>query len=91
MLYIRRDVKLYSIEIPPFRWLQAMSCPPAPFLESSFLQAARDALSPGGMLVFNCVSRSKKALASALASLQRHFAEVRSEVRELDILGSSSV
>ena len=54
-----------------------MSCPPAEFLHSGFLSAARDTLAPGGMLVFNCVSRSKPALAAALTSLQAHFAQVR--------------
>lgn len=53
-----------------------MSCPPAEFLRGPFLSAARDSLAAGGMLVFNCVSRSKPALAAALASLQAHFAQV---------------
>jgi spermidine synthase len=36
-----------------------MSCPPAAFLEESFLHAVRDRLSEGGILVVNIVARAK--------------------------------
>lgn len=53
-----------------------MSCPPPAFLSKEFLLNARSALSPGAVLIINCVSRSKAALQSAVASLQEVFREV---------------
>ena len=48
----------------------AMSCPPPAFLEPRCLQHARRALKDTGLLVINCVTRSEKAFASALAAVQ---------------------
>ena len=48
----------------------AMSCPPPPFLEPRFLQHASRALKDTGLLIINCVTRSEKAFASALESVQ---------------------
>lgn len=56
--------------------VQAMSCPPPPFLEDSFLQAARRVLAPGGVMAVNCVTRSDAAFSGAAAALQRAFAQV---------------
>lgn len=47
-----------------------MSCPPAPFLESSFLGHARQVLKPDGMLAVNCVSRAAEPYKAAVKSLQ---------------------
>lgn len=48
----------------------AMSCPPAPFLESAFLQHAKQVLTPQGMLVINCVSRAAEPYKAAVKALQ---------------------
>lgn len=48
----------------------AMSCPPAPFLESTFLGDAKQALKPGGMLAVNCVSRAAEPYRAAVETLQ---------------------
>ena len=48
----------------------AISCPPAPFLESHFLKNALQALRPHGLLVVNCVTRSDLAFQKALQSVQ---------------------
>ena len=47
-----------------------MSCPPAPFLESRFLEHARQLLKPGGMLAVNCVSRAAEPYTAAVKALQ---------------------
>ena len=51
----------------------AMTCPPPPFLEPPFLQAAAAALRPGGALVMNLVTRSPGARDAALAALRTVF------------------
>lgn len=48
----------------------AMSCPPPAFLQSTFLQDAREVLKESGMLIVNCVTRSEKAFAEAISSIQ---------------------
>lgn len=48
----------------------AMSCPPAPFLESAFLGDAKQVLKPGGMLAVNCVSRAAEPYRAAVKALQ---------------------
>ena len=48
----------------------AMSCPPAAFLEPEFLGYAKQVLSPGGMLVINCVSRAEAPYKAAVKALQ---------------------
>lgn len=55
---------------------QAMSCPPQQFLAPRFLQAARAALAPGGVLAVNCVTRSNTAFRAAVTALQAEFPEV---------------
>eukprot|EP00884_Botryococcus_braunii_P023150 jgi/Botrbrau1/9519/Bobra.0211s0010.1 len=55
---------------------QAMSCPPAPFLEEAFLQNARRALGGSGLIAMNCVTRSPAALQAALASVKGQFRNV---------------
>ena len=47
-----------------------MSCPPAPFLESNFLENAIQVLKPGGMLAVNCVSRAAEPYRAAVKALQ---------------------
>lgn len=59
-----------------------MSCPPPPFLESSFLQAAHRALAPGGVVAVNCVTRSDAAFRAAAAALQNTFPQVPSSWQE---------
>lgn len=53
-----------------------MSCPPPPFLGGSFLQTARRALAPGGVMAVNCVTRSNAAFRAAAATLQNTFPQV---------------
>lgn len=53
-----------------------MSCPPAEFLEESFLLAARDRLCEGGMLVINVVARAKAPHITVPQKLKKAFAEV---------------
>ena len=48
----------------------AMSCPPAPFLESRFLGQAKQVLRHGGMLAVNCVSRAAEPYTAAVKALQ---------------------
>lgn len=48
----------------------AISCPPAAFLEASFLEQASKSLKPTGSLVINCVTRSDTAITGVLKSLQ---------------------
>ena len=49
---------------------QAMTCPPAAFLERDFLDNAHRSLAQEGLLVVNCVCRSEPIFNSAVASLQ---------------------
>ena len=49
---------------------QAMTCPPAAFLERSFLRDAHSALRAEGLLVMNCVCRSQAVFDSAVSALQ---------------------
>ena len=49
---------------------QAMTCPPAAFLERRFLQDAHRSLAQEGLLVMNCVCRSQTVFDSAVAALQ---------------------
>ena len=49
---------------------QAMTCPPAAFLERAFLADAHRSLTQEGLLVVNCVCRSESVFDSAVASLQ---------------------
>ena len=49
---------------------QAMTCPPAAFLERRFLDDAHRSLGSDGLLVVNCVCRSEPIIESAVASLQ---------------------
>ena len=62
-----------------------MSCPPPAFLSKEFLLNARSALGPGAVLIINCVSRSKAALQSAVASLQEVFREVHMQDMDDDV------
>ncbi len=62
-----------------------MSCPPPAFLSKEFLLNAQSALSPGAALIINCVSRSKAALQSAVASLQEVFREVHTQDMDDDV------
>lgn len=48
----------------------AMTCPPAAFLGDRFLENARAAVRPDGLLIVNCVSRSAEAFSNAAAALQ---------------------
>lgn len=48
----------------------AMSCPPAPFLESRFLGHAKQVLRHGGMMAVNCVSRAAEPFKAAVKALQ---------------------
>lgn len=56
----------------------AMSCPPPAFLTPEFLQQARAALSPGGVLAVNCVTRSAAAFSGAVSALKSAFPQVHS-------------
>ena len=67
------------------RVAQAMSCPPPAFLSKEFLSNARGALGSSGMLVINCVSRSKAAVDTAIAAIQDVFREVRMQEMEDDV------
>ena len=49
---------------------QAMTCPPAAFLEREFLDDAHRSLAREGLLVVNCVCRSAPVFDSAVAALQ---------------------
>ena len=49
---------------------QAMTCPPAAFLERRFLQDAHRCLSQEGLLIMNCVCRSQTVFDSAVSALQ---------------------
>ncbi len=49
---------------------QAMSCPPPAFLEKDFLENAKQALRPGGVLAMNCVTRAKASLGAAVAAVK---------------------
>lgn len=49
---------------------QAMTCPPAAFLERGFLETAHRSLSAEGLLVMNCVCRSESVFDSAVSALQ---------------------
>ena len=62
-----------------------MSCPPPAFLRAEFLANARAALGSAGMLVINCVSRSKAALDAALAAIQEVFREVQMQEMADDV------
>lgn len=53
-----------------------MSCPPAEFLEESFLRAARDKLFAGGMLIINVVARAKAPHVTVPEIMKKVFAEV---------------
>lgn len=53
-----------------------MSCPPAEFLEESFLSAVRRRLCEGGMLVINLVARAKAPHITVPEKLKKVFAEV---------------
>ncbi len=48
----------------------AMSCPPAAFVQPTFLGHARSALRPGGMLVINCVTRLEEPFQAAVEALK---------------------
>ena len=48
----------------------AMTCPPAAFLGEDFLENARAAVRPDGLVIVNCVSRSAEAFSKAAAALQ---------------------
>ncbi|CAK0783523.1 hypothetical protein CVIRNUC_006722 [Coccomyxa viridis] len=62
---------------------QAMTCPPAAFLDREFLANAHRSLAQEGLLVVNCVCRSAPVFNSAVASLQAVF----EDVYELDAEG----
>lgn len=63
-----------------------MSCPPAAFLEPTFLDAVQGLLHPAGSLVlFNLACRSQPLLASTLESLGKRFAQVCVAQAEEDI------
>ncbi len=57
---------------------QAMTCPPAAFLERQFLQDAHRSLAQEGLLVMNCVCRSQPVFDSAVAALQVNAAFTQS-------------
>ena len=48
----------------------AMSCPPAAFVQTTFLGHARSALRRGGMLVINCVTRLEEPFQAAVEALK---------------------
>ena len=48
----------------------AMSCPPAAFVQPTFLSQARFALRPGGMLIINCVTRLEEPFQAAVEALK---------------------
>ena len=75
--------KLVALRL--WRCAQAMSCPPPAFLSNEFLSKARAALGSAGMLVINCVSRSKASLRTAVAAIQEVFREVRMQEMEDDV------
>ncbi len=49
---------------------QAMTCPPAAFLERRFLDNAHESLADSGLLIMNCVCRSKAVFDGAVSALQ---------------------
>ena len=49
---------------------QAMTCPPAAFLEQKFLHDARESLADSGLLIMNCVCRSQAVFDGAVSALQ---------------------
>ncbi|CAK9266746.1 unnamed protein product [Sphagnum jensenii] len=53
-----------------------LSCPPAEFLEESFLHAASDALVEGGILAINVVSRAAAPHVTSVEVLRKVFEEV---------------
>lgn len=48
----------------------AISCPPAPFLQTNFLKKAACTLRLQGIFVVNCVTRSQAAFKTAFESIQ---------------------
>ena len=49
---------------------QAMTCPPAAFLEQKFLHDAHEGLADSGLLMMNCVCRSQAVFDGAVFALQ---------------------
>lgn len=62
-----------------------MSCPPAAFLEDSFLESVKNLLHPDGLAIFNLSCRSKPLLESTLTKLGTAFAQVCAAQAEEDI------
>lgn len=63
-----------------------MSCPPAAFLEPTFMDAVQSLLHPAGsLLVYNLACRSQSLLSSTLESLGKRFAQVCAAQAEEDI------
>jgi hypothetical protein len=59
----------------------AMSCPPAPFVEQSFLTAMKEIILPGGLCIVNVVTRSGKIREEIRESLENVFGKLVYEIR----------
>jgi len=53
-----------------------MSCPPAAFVESSFLQSIKQSLVPEGVLILNLVARSDSLYKQTIDTIKAVFAQV---------------
>lgn len=62
----------------------AMACPPPPFASAEFVAAAKRALTEGGVLIVNVVSRAPAPVAALIATLKSEFGPTGT-VLEIDV------
>uniref|UniRef100_A0A0A9DTH4 Methyltransferase type 11 domain-containing protein n=1 Tax=Arundo donax TaxID=35708 RepID=A0A0A9DTH4_ARUDO len=78
-------VKILIIDVDSSDLSSGLSCPPANFVEDSFLLSAKEFLSEGGLFIINLVSRSSSVREMIVSRLKAVFGHLYSMQLEEDI------
>lgn len=78
-------VKILIVDVDSSDLSSGLSCPPANFVEDSFLLSAKKFLSPGGLFIINLVSRSSTVRDMVVSRLKVVFEHLYSLQLEEDV------